>query len=227
MRWMPARSPSSSLLGSGRLPRVIVYPPSTRITSPVTCAGARREQPGDRRGDVSGRRKPAERRVGHGELRIERGAGSCGSLQPAATAFARTPCGPPSSAATRTSVWSAIAPAPAAPPPGKGCVPSIDVTATHAARAALDRGGEPRLRGEERLARPGVECAHPRARVELGEQAELDRRRDGHQALRSAPSRARVEPAAASSFSSESSSGAMQEDAHQYFPTTSPPSTRM
>ena len=191
-RWMPcAISIGHSLLGSVRRPRVMVYPPSTRMHLPGDVCGGGREEPRDRPGDVSGCRQPAERRVGRGELRDRAGAGS----------------------STRSSRprrrWRELR---AAHPRARRCerasgAPSRPRPRPHRRETAVSRESTsplPTLPEPRSIASASHDCAAkngsraqaskvpaPRARVELGEPGQLDRRSERHQELRVRPPRER------------------------------------
>ena len=227
MRWMPAAtSIAHRFLGSGRLPRVIVYPPSTRITSPVTC-----EARSERSQATAWAMSPAvasrrSRRVGHRELRVELARNR--AVAPArchdVRAHAARPsleCGHADQRLERHRAGACRAGA------GKGLRPDRRRHRDPAARAARDRGGEPRLGGEERLGRPEVERSEPVGRSLLGQRFELDARRDGHEPVRigvvAGELQAELRQAPARG---DRPWWRDEEDAHQYFPTTRPPSTR-
>ena len=109
---------------------------------------------------------------------------------------------------------------------GNGCVPRIDVTATQPP-SPLERGGEPRLRREERLRRPSAGRRPPR----VGLRARRAGASSGSGGSVTRPSAStlssrRARGRAPRARSSSGSSWADDEDAHQYFPITRPPSTR-
>jgi hypothetical protein len=125
----------------------------------------------------------------------------------------------------RTSVSSAIAPAPGAPA-GEGLRTEDRRDRHPAPGATLERGREPRLRREKRLSRPPLDRVLEARAVELGERRQLLLGWQRDESLRLDALPGQLEPQRRELVRDGVLLRADDEHPHQYFPITRPPSTR-